>query len=87
MDDLEEEEEKYTLSLSILQFLKHVTKESKTRAYLEDQGEMLLNILYSEQEYTVSPEFIEIPVEVEATQLGRNFEKLRDAIVQGQESI
>lgn len=64
-----------------------MTKEGKTRAYLEDQGDMLLNILYSEQEYTVSSEFIEVPVEVEATQLGRDFEKLRDAIVQGQETI
>ena len=31
VDDIDEEEEKYTLSLSVLNFLKHVTKESKTR--------------------------------------------------------
>ena len=31
VDDVEEEAEKYTLSLSILNFLKHVSKESKTR--------------------------------------------------------
>ena len=64
-----------------------MTKESKTRVYLEDQGDILLTILYSEQEYTMSTEFIETPVEVEATQLGRDFEKLRDAIIQGQDSI
>ena len=31
VDDIEEEKEKYTLALSILNFLKHVSKENKTK--------------------------------------------------------
>lgn len=80
VDDAEEEGEKYTLSLSILNFLKHVSKESKTRDQLKNKGEMLKNILFSEQEYTKEFEFLETPVEVETTMIGMDFEALRNAI-------
>ena len=41
VDDLEEETEKYTLSLSIVNFLKHVSKESKTKDQLKNKGDVL----------------------------------------------
>jgi len=49
VEDLEEETEKFTLSLSIVNFLKHVSKESKTKDQLKNKGDVLRNILYAEQ--------------------------------------
>jgi hypothetical protein len=45
VDDEEEEWEKYTLSLSILNFLKFVSKDSKLRAQLSNRAEILSDVL------------------------------------------
>ena len=82
MEDDDEEEEKYTLSLSILNFLKFVSKDTKTRPYLEEHYDKFRNILFSEQEYTQTRAYIETPVEIETTQLGKDFETLRESLTQ-----
>ena len=45
VDDEVEEWEKYTLSLSILNFLKFVSKDSKLRAQLSNRAEILSDVL------------------------------------------
>lgn len=70
VDDLEEETEKYTLALSILNFFKFASLETKTKDQLKDKPEVLKQILYSEQKFTHSDEFLITPVEIETTQLG-----------------
>ena len=87
VDCAEEEFEKSTLALSILNFLKHVSKESKTKDQLKNKGDVLKRILYSEQTYTRLYRYVLTPVEVETTQLGMDFESLRAAIQQGYECI
>lgn len=83
VEEADEEEEKYTLALSILNFLKHVSKEVKTKDQLKNKGEVLKRILYAEQQHTRDFQFVITPIEIEVTQMGMDFEALRGAIQQG----
>mmetsp|Transcript_12897 Transcript_12897/g.16570 ORF Transcript_12897/g.16570 Transcript_12897/m.16570 type:complete len:99 (-) Transcript_12897:3140-3436(-) len=83
VEEVDEEEEKYTLALSILNFLKHVSKEVKTKDQLKNKGEVLKRILFAEQCHTRDFSFVVTPIEVEVTQMGMDFESLRGAIQQG----
>lgn len=80
VDDEEEEHEKYTLSLSILNFLKHCSLESKIRHHLEGKKDILKEILFAEMQYTTSPKYRKIPIEIEDTYMGNSFDVLREAI-------
>jgi len=75
------------LALSILNFLKHVSNEVKTKDKLKNKGEVLKRILYAEQAGTRDFSFVITPVEVEVTQMGMDFESLRGAIQQGHMQI
>lgn len=66
--------------MSILNFLKHVSRENQTKDQLKGKGEMLRRILYAEQQYTTSHRFKMTPVEIETTELGNEFESLRGTI-------
>ena len=84
MDDPEEEEEKYILSLSILNFFKFASEADQTKVHLKNKQEILKKILYSEQQNTIY--YKDTPIEVEDTYLGHSFDALRNAIT-GHESI
>ena len=49
VDDENEELEKYSLSLSILNFLKRVSDEPQTKDQLCNKGEVLKRTLFAEQ--------------------------------------
>lgn len=84
---MDEETEKFTLALSILNFLKHVSKENKTKDQLKNKGDVLKQILYAEQSFTCDARFIVTPIEVETTQMGADFEALRQCLQQSYNSI
>jgi len=87
VDDEEEEEEKYTLALSVVNFLKHVSKESKTRDQLKNKSEVLKKLLFDEFDKTTQTKFRLTPVEIESTQMGLDFEALLYAIRTSHEQI
>ena len=48
IDDPDEEEEKYTLSITLLHFLKWISANPKLRSMLQNCGEVLTSVLVSE---------------------------------------
>ena len=56
-----------SLSLAIINFLKHVSKDPETQKQLKNKTEELKQILFAEQEFTYDYSFIATPVEIEAT--------------------
>ena len=83
MSDEDEEKEKNYLGLSILNFLKYVTKDSSINKMLATYGsqeDTLKKMLYYEQTNTCNTAFILTPVEIETTQLGMNFAALKSVI-------
>ena len=48
VEDFQEESEEYTLSLNIVNFLKHISKDEKTKGFLDNRGHLLQQILLLE---------------------------------------
>ena len=66
-DSIEEENEKCFLSLSVLNFFKHISKEIKTKDLLCHKAEILKRFLHAEQTYTYDHSFVLTPIEIEIT--------------------
>mmetsp|Transcript_7293 Transcript_7293/g.5589 ORF Transcript_7293/g.5589 Transcript_7293/m.5589 type:complete len:80 (+) Transcript_7293:857-1096(+) len=73
--DEDEAEEKLTLSLSCLHFLKFASISSDLRRYMENRGDLMQKALFNEQKNT-SYAFSKWPIEVEDTQMGMTVEVL-----------
>ena len=75
-DSIDEEQEKYTLALSIINFLQFVSEEDQTKHILAKQSKFLKPILMAEQENLGSNMFLKIPIEIETTALGSRLKSL-----------
>jgi hypothetical protein len=78
IEDAAEEKEKYTLSLSILNFLKFVSSDESLQTHLYGKSDVLAQILASEQTSTV--QMLRVPIDLESTQIGTQILSLRDVI-------
>ena len=81
----DEELEKTTLSLSILNYFKYISKDNELKEFLfaqaqREHSEILKKILHAEQSKTTHISFKKTPVEIETTRLGRDFKELKSVI-------
>ena len=85
MDDDEEAAEKLGLSISCVHFLKYASISQDLKHLLAGRREKFKRILHAEEIYTYESHR-KIPIEVEMTEIGRNFQELRHALT-GAESV
>lgn len=75
----EEDDQKYALSLSILNFLKQSTEAETMHKYMRNKNTIFKQILIREERY--SSDFVkEVPVDIESTYLGREISSLIETI-------
>jgi hypothetical protein len=79
VDQDEEDYEKYTLSLSILNFLKSATHAPLMQRQLRNRKKIFKEILLNEERYS-SPRIEKIPIDIENSFIGRDIICLVDTL-------
>lgn len=80
VDDDDEDIEKYTLSLSILNFLKSATHAPIMMKYLRNRKKLFKKILLNEERFS-SERIKKIPIDIENSLIGRDMPCLIETIV------
>lgn len=80
---MEDDEEKYTLSVSILNFIKASSKASKMKQYLVDKQDVFKQILISEDRFSTE-RVKQLPIDIENSIIGREIRHLMEVISGGE---